>query len=136
MDGNVLAIGTTLSWSVAFKESMEALCSVHGVAGPVPSRVGLSAVKGEGLLLVWPTGPDEPDTVPVIASAQARRVTTDLSDAFAKLGAFIPPGIASEIPFGPYHSPKYGQCLALHLAKATFLYKRSRGSAIGLLDNE
>ena len=135
MEGTVSAIGTTLSWSAAFRAAMEELCAVHGVPGPVPVRVGLMPVKAEGVILVWPVGAEDPAGITVTASANARRVTNDLAEAFAKLGAHIPPGIATEMPFARYQA-KHGQCLALSLSKANFLYKRSRGSAIGLLDGE
>jgi len=129
-------VGTALSWSPAFREAMGCLCQARGMAGPTPPRVGTAIVKSEGLILLWPAGNDESTSVPVSSSPRVRRVSCELAEALGRFGAGIPPGIVVEVPFVPYHNPTHGNCLALQLTRATFLYKRSRGSAIGLLDGE
>lgn len=135
MDLSLRAIGKTIVWSVAFKEAMEDLCAAHFLPDSVPECLGAAPVKNAGILLLWPLPPGEPGGHPVSRSPQGRRLTTDLSEPFTGLGADIPEGLVTEIPVTSYRHAKHGLCLALQFQRATFLYKESRGSAIGMLDD-
>lgn len=129
------AVGKTIVWSKDFKQAMEDLCAARLVPDTLPERIGAAPVKNVGLLLLWPLPSGDATGHLVARSPQGRRVTTDLSAPFAGLGADIPDGLVTEIPFTSYRCTKHGLCLALQFQKATFLYKESRGSAIGLLDD-
>ncbi|HWI62553.1 MAG TPA: hypothetical protein VNT75_11980 [Symbiobacteriaceae bacterium] len=135
MDISLKAIGRTIIWSSDFKQAMEDLCAARFLPDSLPGRLGTTAVRNAGLLLVWPLKPGEEGGHEVHTSPQGRRVTTDLSEPFSDLGADIPEGLVTDIPVSSYRHAKHGLCLALHLQKATFLYKESRGSAIGLMDD-
>ncbi|HYF92811.1 MAG TPA: hypothetical protein VD969_11260 [Symbiobacteriaceae bacterium] len=135
MDLSLRAIGKTIVWSAAFKDAMEDLCAAHFLPDSLPERIGAVPVKTAGILLVWPMPPGGEGGHAVSRSPQGRRLTTDLSEPFIGLGADIPDGLVTEIPVTSYRHAKHGLCLALQFQKATFLYKESRGSAIGLLDD-
>lgn len=135
MEISLRAVGKTIVWSTDFKQAMEELCAARLVPDTLPERIGAAPVKNAGLLLLWPLPSGEAGGHPVCQSPKGRRVTTDLAEPFAGLGADIPDGLVTEIPFTSYRSTKHGLCLALQFQKATFLYKESRGSAIGLLDD-
>lgn len=134
MDMSLKAVGKTIIWSSDFKQAMEDLCAARSLPDSMPARLGAMPVRNSGLLLVWPLKPGEAGGHEVHASPRGRRVTTDLSQPLADLGANIPDGFVTEIPVSSYRHAKHGLCLALQLQKATFLYKESRASAIGLMD--
>jgi hypothetical protein len=135
MEHSLRAVGKVIIWSPPFKKAMARLAILRGLPDGLPAAVNAVALRPQGVLLIYPQGGKEPDGYPLSASPQGRRVTTDLSAVFAELGADIPEGLVTEIPFTPYRSTKHGICLALQFQKATFLYKESRGSAIGLQDD-
>ncbi|HWI52237.1 MAG TPA: hypothetical protein VNT01_08845 [Symbiobacteriaceae bacterium] len=135
MEISLRAVGKTIVWSPDFKQAMEELCAARLVPDTLPERIGAAPMKNAGLLLLWPLPAGTSDGHEVHRSPQGRRVTTDLSEPFTGLGADIPDGLVTEIPVTSYRSPKHGLCLALQFQKATFLYKESRGSAIGLMDD-
>jgi hypothetical protein len=130
------AVGKTIVWSNRFKQAMEQLCAARDLDDDLPERVATAPVKQSGLLLIWPLEPGAAGGHPVHRSPQGRRLTTDLSEPFTGLGADIPDGLVTEIPVTTYRHQKHGLCLALQFQKATFLYKQSRGSAIGLIDDD
>lgn len=131
MDVSLLAAGATIEWSAAFRGALAELSESRGLAGAVPEWLAAVPLRSEGVLLVWPGSVEETDSYPVHVSPGGRRVTTQLDGPFAHLGVSLPHGIVIEVPVGPYFSPKYGHCLALSFQRATFLYRRSKGSAIG-----
>lgn len=135
-DVSLKAVGKTIVWSSTFKQAMEELCAARDLEDDLPERIGTAPVKQSGLLLVWPLEPGAKGGHIVSRSPRGRRLTTDLSEPFAGLGADIPAGLVIEIPVTTYRHAKHGLCLALQFQKATFLYKQSRGSAIGLLDED
>jgi hypothetical protein len=130
------AVGKTIVWSSTFKQAMEQLCAARDLEEELPERVATAPVKQSGLLLIWPLEPGAKGGHIVNRSPRGRRMTTDLSEPFTGLGADIPEGLVTEIPVTTYRHAKHGLCLALQFQKATFLYKQSRGSAIGLLDDD
>lgn len=135
IDVSLKAVGKTIVWSSAFRQAMEQLCAARDLDDDLPERIAAAPVRQSGLLLIWPLEPGAPGGHPVNRSPRGRRLTTDLSEPFTGLGADIPDGLVTEIPVTTYRHAKHGLCLALQFQKATFLYKQSRGSAIGLLDD-
>jgi hypothetical protein len=134
VDVSLLAAGCAIEWSATFREAMAELCSARGVRKTVPAGLSAAPLRSEGILLVWPRDSSGPGIHPVRVTPAGRRITTDLAGPLAELGVALPHGIVIDVPVGPYYSPKYGHCLALFFPRATFLYRRSKGSAIGQQD--
>jgi hypothetical protein len=126
--------GCTLVWSGSFRQAMKALAQSRGLPASIPMSVAVNFVKGKGLLLIRPAEASDQEPVPVRVSPQGRRMTSEHPAAFASLGVDLPDGILVEVPAIPYICPRHGHCLALQFQKATFLYRQSKGSAIGLQD--
>lgn len=133
---SVRTFGTTLDWTAGFRRAMRALCRVRGVAGSRPERLRVTPSKAGDMLLVWPAAPGEHRGYAVRAQKEPRGITTALARPMGGLGATIPDGICVELPVTRCQDPEHGPCLALHLRRGEFRYLESRGSAIGLQDEE
>lgn len=136
MDITLQVSGTTMVWSAEFRSAMEQLCLARGLPPVVPACLISVTLKPEARVLLWPGRGLLPDGHAVRVSPAGRRVTNDLAEPLASLNVDLPEGIVIEVPVFPYTSPHYGPCLALHFPKATFLYRRSRASAIGRQDEQ
>ena len=130
------AKGCTLVWSAPFRQAMKVLCAERGLPATLPTSVAVSTVRGKGLLLVRPAQAGDTKPVPVHMSPGGRRISTTVPEAFAELNIALPDGIVIEVPVIFYTCPRNGLCLALQFQQGNFLYRLSKGSAIGLQDDE
>lgn len=129
----VLAKGNTIEWQAEFRRVMREVCKDRALAYPVPPCLLAAAVPTRGLLLLWPTSADDARGFTVRVSPAGRRITTDLTEAFAALGIDLPNEITAAVPVTRYLHPIYGECVALHFQVAEFLPEKSR-TAAGVMD--
>jgi hypothetical protein len=129
---SVRAAGATIAWSAGFRLLMTSLCTERQVPGPVPAGILAAVLRPKGLVLLWPCLPGTPEALPVVRPPKEGQLTTDLTPSFAALGIHLPEGVVIDIPVVPYHSPNHGPTLALEFNRASFLYRQSRISAIGI----
>lgn len=129
----VLAKGNVIEWHARFRRAMREVCLDRAHPEAVPARLRAAAIAPRGILLLWPASVDQSEAFPVNSSPTGRRVTTDLTQAFASLGICLPVEVTVAIPVTRYLHPVYGECLALHFMGAEFLPEKSR-TAAGLMD--
>jgi len=129
---SVRVFGHTVEWQAKFRDAMLSLCETRGVPGPYPDLVGAAALRAEGLLLIWPMAIGERPPLKGRVSRKGKRFLSDLPEAFRDLKLSLPDGVSIGVPVVPYQHGAHGPCLALQFSRASFLYRRSRASAIAL----
>lgn len=132
---SVISQGNVIEWPAKFRRAMREVCKDRALRAPIPPQLLAAAIPSRGILLLWPgTGAGE-HGFPVRQSPAGRRVTTDLTAAYAALHIDLPNEIVIEIPATRYLHPVYGETLALHFHGAEFLPEKSR-TAAALIDEE
>ncbi|MFZ5814689.1 MAG: hypothetical protein ACOY93_05245 [Bacillota bacterium] len=126
---SVLTRGNIMEWPSKFRLAMREVCVSRALSEPIPAQIRIAAIPNRGLLLLWPTHPADPDGFAVHVSPAGRRISADLTEAFAVLGIDLPPEVVVAVPATHYLHPTHGLCLALHLRSAEFLPERSRTAA-------
>lgn len=128
----VVAKGNVIEWQSKFRRVMRKVCMDRALTSPIPPRLMAAAIPARGILLLWPGAAEDERGFEVRSSPAGRRISTDLSRAFAALGMDLPVDVSVAVPVTRYLHPVYGECLALHFQSAEFLPEKSR-TAAGLM---